>query len=266
MDAPQEADMREDVRAALVERLTAMADDELLLGHRDSEWTGHAPLLEEDIALANLAQDEIGHAQLWYELRGRLDGSDPDLLVFQREAEEFRSCRMVELPRFDWAFTMVRQFLFDAYEAELLARLRRSAWAPLAEAATKVAREELFHLRHSGLWFQRLTLGTDQSRARTLAALERLLPELPGLLAPAPYDLVLADHGHVPDPDELVSAVFARLQLAFEAADVPTAGLLEQRQRCLAPGSGRQVAGAERRALLAEMQEVARADPEAAAW
>lgn len=274
------APMREEVRGALVERLTAMADDELLLGHRDSEWTGHAPLLEEDIALANLAQDEIGHAQLWYELRGALDGSDPDRLVFQRAPEEYRSCRLVELPKGDWAFTMARQFIFDAYEAELVPRLTRSAWTPLAEAAAKVAREELFHLRHSGLWFERLALGTDESRTRLEAALQTALPELPGLLAPLKHDRVLVELGHLPDPAELTAAVYDRLERAFEAAEVATDLLRAQRARSrqaarsLAdataalndPGEERRTPGPERSELLADMQSVARADPGAQAW
>lgn len=262
MERGPEVEMREEVRSALIERLTAWADDELILGHRDSEWTGHAPMLEEDIALANLAQDELGHAQLWYELRSGLDGSDPDRLVFQRSAAEFLSCRMVELPKGDWAFTMTRQFLFDSYEAELLPRLRRSAWRPLAEAAAKVTREELFHLRHSGLWFERLALGTDESRRRLTSALAVLLPELPPLLAPLAQDAVLVGLGHLPDPEELASAVIERLRQAFEAAGVPTDGLS-------APGaepSGRREHGPELEELLSEMQSVARADQEAGSW
>jgi ring-1,2-phenylacetyl-CoA epoxidase subunit PaaC len=90
----------------LAGKLQGMADDELILGHRDSEWTGHAPILEEDIAFANIAR----HAILWLELVGQLSGSDPDRLVFFREASEYRNIQMVELPKGDWAFSMVRQF------------------------------------------------------------------------------------------------------------------------------------------------------------
>ena len=88
-----------------------MADDELILAHRNSEWTGHAPILEEDIAISNIAVDELGHATIWYGLLADITGDDPDRLAFFREATEFRNAQLVELPKGDWAFTIVRQFL-----------------------------------------------------------------------------------------------------------------------------------------------------------
>src|SRR5215471_16608308 len=141
---------------ALPTYLLALADDELLLGHRDSEWTGHAPILEEDIAFANLAQDEIGHAALWYGLLRNLDGSDPDRLIFFREPGAFRNAQLVELPKGDWAFSMLRQYLFDAAESVRLPLLAVSTHRPLAEAAAKIRPEELYHLRHTQAWIQRL--------------------------------------------------------------------------------------------------------------
>lgn len=249
------------VRRALVERLTALGDDELLLGHRDSEWTGHAPLLEEDIALANLAQDEIGHALLWYSLREGLDGSDPDDLAFRRDPEAFRSCRLVEMPRGDWAFTMLRQFVFDCYEAEALPRLCRSVYAPLAEVAAKAHREELFHLRHGGLWVKRLGLGTEEARSRSRAALHAIWPELGGLLAPLPGDALLAAEGYLPDWDTLASAVVRRVRDALGAA-----GIDPGHDPVLPAASTREESGQHRKELLATMQAVARADPEAASW
>ncbi|HEX7000761.1 MAG TPA: 1,2-phenylacetyl-CoA epoxidase subunit PaaC [Trueperaceae bacterium] len=252
--------MTADVTSALIARLTAMADDELLLGHRDSEWTGHGPLLEEDIALANLAQDEIGHAVLWYGARSQLDGADPDALAFARPAEDFLSCAFVEQPRGDWAFTLLRQFLFDTYEAEVLARLERSPHAPLAEAAAKARREELFHLRHTGMWVRRLGLGTEESRRRSLDALQVLWPLYHGLVAALPGDGVLVEAGVLPDWETLRGATFDRARTALVAAELdpgrdpdPTA-------------AERDVVREQRRELLATLQEVARQDPEAAAW
>jgi ring-1,2-phenylacetyl-CoA epoxidase subunit PaaC len=271
---PDATALRPDVREALIDRLTAMADDELVLGHRDAEWTGHGPILEEDIALANLAQDEIGHAMTWYGLRTELDGSDADRLVYFRDAPAYRNAWLVERPRGDWAFTMVRQFLFDTYEAELLSRLRESAHAPLAEAAAKVLREETFHLRHSGLWLERLARGTDESRARLAAATDVLWPLMPQLLAPLPGDPVLVETGIWPEPRALEDAVMARVRAAFAAVDVMLPAL-----PAFASDAGRIADGAAGRPadprsthpggladMLAKMQSVARADPGADGW
>jgi len=247
------------LRAALLDRLTAMADDELILGHRDSEWTGHAPILEEDIALANIAQDEIGHALLWLEARRQLDGSDPDVLAYSRPAGAWRNARLLELPRGDWAFTMLRQYLFDVYEAELLTRLKRSSHVPLAEGATKAALEEVFHLRHSSLWLRRLALGTDESRRRLEAALARAWPYLPQLWQPLAGDAELAGAGIVPDLAEVGDAAGGRIATALKELDLQTPDTPPN------PG-GRERHTEELVTLLIDMQSVTRADPAAESW
>ena len=122
--------------SALRDYLIALADDELLLGHRDSEWTGHAPILEEDIAFSNLAQDELGHALTWYTLAHQIGAPEPDRLAFLRDAGEFRNATLVELPRGDWAFTVVRQYLFDAAEHVRYAALASSAMRRSRKAIT----------------------------------------------------------------------------------------------------------------------------------
>ena len=142
--------------------LLAMADDELILGHRNSEWTGHAPILEEDIAFANIAIDEMGHARLWYELYGQRIGSAVDDLVFFRDPPDFRNVRLVELPRGDWAFSMLRQYLFDAFELARAEALLQSSYRPLAEMAAKIRQEERYHYRHSESWVRRMGLGTAE--------------------------------------------------------------------------------------------------------
>lgn len=182
----------------LVEKLTALADDEVVLAQRLSEWVAHAPILEEDIAIANLAQDELGHAKLYLELRRELDGSDPDELVFFRDPLEYQNAVLVELPKGDWAFTMVRQYLFDLYENLWLEEARKSAY-PLAEAAERILKEERFHLKHSALWVERLGLGTEESHARAQKALEALFPYAKQLFVPLPGEEELWAAGYVPD-------------------------------------------------------------------
>ncbi|WP_027482642.1 1,2-phenylacetyl-CoA epoxidase subunit PaaC [Deinococcus pimensis] len=250
-----------ELRLALVERLTALADDELILSHRDAEWVGHAPILEEDIALANIAQDELGHAGVWLSLRSALDGgSDPDTLAFRRGAHEYRCARLVELPRGDWAFTLTRQFLFDAHEAVWTDAARASTYAPLAEAVEKIVREERFHLQHTALWVERLGLGTEESRRRTQAALDELWPLAAQLFAPVPGEDALVAAGIVPDLAALRErwTTLVTAHLRKSGLNVPATPTQEP-----APRTEHTEHLAD---LLREMQEVASQEEEGVLW
>ncbi len=202
--------MEPQMRDALIERLAAMGDDELILAHRNSEWAGHAPILEVDIAFANIALDEFGHASIWYGLRCAMTGEDADRLVFFRNPGQYRNVQLVELPKGDWAFSMLRQYLFDAAEGVMLGHLKASAYRPLAEAAAKIATEELYHLRHTGLWLRRLGLGTEESHARTQAALDVLWPYARQLFVPLPGDEALGAAGSPPSPTRRCSGEAGR--------------------------------------------------------
>lgn len=160
----------------LVEYLIRHGDDRLVLGHRLSEWCGHAPILEEDIALGNIALDLIGQATSLLGLAGEQEGQgrDADALAFFREAVEFRNVQLVELPRGDFAVTIVRQFLFDAYDVLLTEALSRSAHAGLAGVMAKAHKEASYHARHSGEWVVRLGDGTAESHRRAQRALDDL--------------------------------------------------------------------------------------------
>jgi ring-1,2-phenylacetyl-CoA epoxidase subunit PaaC len=252
--------MNADLQHALCGRLLALGDDELILAHRNSEWAGHGPVLEEDIAFSNIALDEMGHAAVWYGLLADLSGGDPDQLVFFRFASEYRNVQMVELPKGDWAFSMLRQYLFDAYEQTVLEHLMGSSYRPLVEAAAKIRPEEMYHLRHTQLWVQRLGLGTEESNGRMQRALDILWPYARQLFAPLSDDYLLAENGMFPD--------LLPLRREWEATVVPFL------QECdlQVSGSGlpqRDVPRAEHTEhlmdLLNEMQAVARMDP-AAEW
>lgn len=184
--------------------LLALADDELILGHRDSEWCGHAPILEEDIAFANLALDEIGHANLWYGLLAEIEGLDslayPDQLIFFREPEDYRNIQMVELPNGDWAFTILRQYLFDTVELVRLEAMTQSRHAPLAGIAAKILKEERYHHRHTSAWVRRLALGTTESQHRMQKALNELWPYTREIFYPVENENALVSTGIVPDP------------------------------------------------------------------
>lgn len=192
-------DRQIDLESALSTYLLAMADDELILAHRDSQWTGHAPILEEDIAFSNIAQDEMGHASIWYGLLQQITGQDPDRLVFFRDAIDYRNAQIVELPNHDWAFSMLRQYLFDAFERVRLSYLQNSSYKPLAEAAIKVRQEELYHYRHTSNWVKRLGLGTEESNRRTQEALETLWGFTSQLFEPSEDDSLLLQTDYIPD-------------------------------------------------------------------
>lgn len=242
---------------SLVARLIAMADDELILAHRNSEWTGHAPILEEDIALANLAQDELGHATTVYGLVEELTGQTPDQLAFFREAADFRNVQLVELPKGDWAFTMLRQYLFDAYEHLLYEALTTSTYQPLADVVTKFRGEEMYHLRHSHVWVERLGLGTAESNGRMQAALDAIWPFTKQLFTPIDTDQALIDAGIFPDVSTLQSAWEAIIMPHIKSCNL---SIHTHKTMLMAP---RSTHSAYLTDLLSDMQQVARFDPEA---
>lgn len=194
----------------LSEYLLSLADDELVLGHRDSEWCGHAPILEEDIAFANLALDEIGHANLWYSLLAEIEGKDPlsypDQLVFFREAKDFRNIQLVELPNSDWAFSLLRQYIFDEAELVRLRALAKSQHASIAGVAGKVLKEELYHHRHTSAWVRRLSLGTSESQRRMQNALNQVWPYTGEIFLPIEGEEGPVKDGILPDSGELHGA------------------------------------------------------------
>ena len=206
------------VRQAVVDLLYRMADDELVIGHRNSEWTGHGPILEEDIAFSSMAQDEIGHARAYYEMLHQLGDADPDALAFGRKARQFRCASMTSLPKGDWAFTVVRQFLYDSAESVRLAALSDGTLVPLAQLARKLRGEEKYHLMHGRSWMLRLGSATDESHTRMQKALEELYAHALGLFEPVESDEPLARYGLCPTERELrtqwESAVFPTLSAA----------------------------------------------------
>lgn len=147
-----------------------------MLGHRLSEWCGHGPILEEDIALANIALDLIGQATLLLKLAGEVEGKgrSEDTLAYFREAIDYRNVQMLELPNGDYAFTIVRQFLFDVFSYHLLEELQKSANKELAGIAAKGFKEVRYHVRHSSEWVVRMGDGTEESHMRAQKALDHL--------------------------------------------------------------------------------------------
>jgi ring-1,2-phenylacetyl-CoA epoxidase subunit PaaC len=160
------------------QRLLEIADDELILGWRDSEWTGIAPSLEEDVAFSSIAQNEIGHARALYELAARELGTDADALAFDRDLSEYRSAQLVELRRLDWAQTIARHWLYECADEIRLAALKESDDADVSGLTAKMDREEAYHRIHAQMWADRLR---DEPRFRD--ALRELWPYALGVLS-----------------------------------------------------------------------------------
>ncbi len=173
----------------------SMADDELVLGHRDSEWTGHAPILEEDIAFSNIAQDEIGHALVWYTMYMELGGPSPDEMGFLREWKDFRCCHFVTYPRGDFAYTVVRQYLFDVAEQVRLQGLLSSSVDALRSVAEKLLREESYHLLHSQGLVERLGDATPESHERMQRAVTEAFPQALGIFEELEGESFLVEAG-----------------------------------------------------------------------
>jgi ring-1,2-phenylacetyl-CoA epoxidase subunit PaaC len=245
---------------ALLAYALRLGDDALVLGQRLAEWCGKAPVLEIDLALANLGLDLIGQATLLLGYVGEVEakGRDADRLAFHRDVMDFSNCLLVEQPNGDFARTIARQFLFSAWRAPLFEDLAASADPTLAAVAKKAAKETAYHLRFSGEWMGRLGDGTEESRRRLIDGLDwcwRFVDELfeadavsetlaAAGLAPAPGDLR-------PRFDATVDAVLAQARLERPAARRPVVG-------------GRAGRHSEHLGhLLAEMQFLPRAYPDA---
>lgn len=211
-------------REPLLRLILAMADDELVLGHRNSEWTGHAPILEEDIAFSNIAQDELGHSLVWFTLHEELTGQSPDALAFNRVWSDFTCCRFVAYPRGDFAYTVVRQYLFDEAEQVRLASFGSSSFTPFRDIAGKIVREEAYHLMHVTGLLSRLGDGTRESNRRMQDAVDAAFPQALGLFEKLDDEDQLIASGIFPGNDALRVEWEKRVVPALKAATltVPT--------------------------------------------
>jgi ring-1,2-phenylacetyl-CoA epoxidase subunit PaaC len=245
---------------ALGELLRSMADDEFVIGFSDSEWTGIAPLLEEDVAMSSLAQDELGHAAALYGLLGELTSTDPDALAYDREPEEYRHCRLLDHGRGDWAMTIARRFLYDSADVIRLEALVDGSWAQLSELVGKLIREERYHRMHAGAWLDRLARNPGEPRERLLAALETLGPDAGTIFTLLPGEPALIEDGILAAPMvELEERWRASIAPVFATLDLPMPPAARDPER------GRLDHGEAFRWLWGEFTSVRRADP-GATW
>lgn len=203
--------------------LLAYGDDELILGHRLSEWTGWVPFVEEDLALSSIAQDEIAHARAYLQIASDLTGSDLDALALGRGVEGYRHAVLCERPNRDFAFTIARQWLYDSADAVRVAALQGSSFEAVAHLANVLALEERYHLEHTNGWFARLANGPVDGRHRFASALASALPEALALFEPLPSEDALRADGTLPrSHDEMRAEWLAGVRAALDGAGLQT--------------------------------------------
>jgi ring-1,2-phenylacetyl-CoA epoxidase subunit PaaC len=245
---------------ALKDLLYKMADDQLILGHRNSEWTGMGPLLEEDIAFSSMAQDKIGQSLALFTLLQQLGEQEPDTVAFTRNANQFHNCILVELPNGEYDFSLIRHFLYDTAESIRFELLSSSSYEPLAQLARKVRGELRYHTLHANTWIQQLGSATEESISRLQKSLNTLIPYALGIFEESPFEQELISSGVFAGEQKLrdrwrekVEQVISKTQLRLPEWQGVTPIL-----------GGRQGKHTEHlQPLLNEMSEVFRIDPTA---
>lgn len=173
---------------ALKELLYKIADDQLILGHRNSEWTGFGPLLEEDIAFSSMAQDKIGQSHALYQMLQTLGEREPDTVAFTRNASQFHNCILTELPNGEYDFSLIRHFLYDTAEAIRFEMLSESSYQPLADISKKIRAELRYHTLHANTWMKQLGSATEESISRLQNSLNIAMPYALGMFEESPYE------------------------------------------------------------------------------
>jgi ring-1,2-phenylacetyl-CoA epoxidase subunit PaaC len=246
-------------KEAIKDLLYKMADDALIIGHRNSEWTGIGPMLEEDLAFASMAQDKIGHAQALYQISHDVFGDkDPDTIAFHREEKEFKCCQLVELPIGEYDFSLVRHFLFDHAELIRYEMLTTSTFQPLAQLARKVKGEIKYHVMHADSFLKQLAKGTEESHARMQSALNYAMPFALGIFEKSEYEDVIIKEGVFAGEDNLKEKWLEKMTAIVTAAGLTLPNVSESN---IIYGGRKGYHSKYLEPLLDEMTEVTRSDP-----
>jgi ring-1,2-phenylacetyl-CoA epoxidase subunit PaaC len=245
-----------------------LADNALVLGHRNSEWAGHGPILEQDIAISNIALDLLGQARNFYQYAAQLAGTDnnekevtEDTLAYLRDSHEFKNCLLVEQPNGDWGKTILRQFFFSTYQFYLYQQLQHSKDETLAAIAAKALKEVTYHARWSAEWVIRLGDGTDESHSRMVNAMEDLWKFTGEFFQPAAFESELVRHGIAVDSAALQSSWNEKVNAVLEEATLSDED--GKRQKAWMQTGGKDGRHTEHLGfLLAEMQYLQRVYPD----
>jgi ring-1,2-phenylacetyl-CoA epoxidase subunit PaaC len=254
----------------LIDYTLHLADDALILGHRNSEWCGHGPALEQDIAITNLALDLIGQARNFYQYAAQLInetspssggdkgevGASEDTLAYLRDRHEFKNCLLSEQPNGDWAKTILRQFFFSVYQYFLYEALKESKDSQLAAIAEKSLKEVTYHLRWASEWVIRLGDGTEESHERMLKAVDELWPYAGELLEATSYEQLAGKEGFGVDPSSLKTKWEEKVKEIFIEATLRYPGIVSME------GGGKEGHHTEHLSnILADLQFMQRAYP-----
>ena len=249
---------------AIKDLLLKMADDALIIGHRNSEWTGIGPILEEDLAFSSMAQDKIGHAQALYNILHETFGeADADTLAFKREEKDFKCCQFVEQPIGEYDFSIVRQFLFDHAELIRYDMLAQSSFQKVAQLAKKVKGEIKYHVMHADIFVKQLSQGTEESKARMQSSLNYAWHLALGIFEKGEFEGELVSENIFAGEDELKKRWLEKITPILEAAGLKVP-LTEDSK--IVYGGRKGFHSEYLKPLLDEMCEVVRSDEATAEW
>ncbi|WP_187263814.1 1,2-phenylacetyl-CoA epoxidase subunit PaaC [Pontibacter beigongshangensis] len=245
---------------AIKDLLYKIADDQLILGHRNSEWTGLGPILEEDIAFSSMAQDKIGHSLAFYTLLHELGEAEPDLLAFSRSATQFHNSQFTELPNGEFDYSLIRHFLYDNAEAIRFEKLSHSGYEPIAKVATKLKGEIKYHVLHANTWIRNLGSSTEEAISRLQNSLNSLMPYALGMFELSVYEQVLIDTGIYAGEEAIKEEWLTRIQQVLASTELTMPDIPSQTPML----GGRYGTHTKHlQPLLNEMAEVIKIDPTA---
>ncbi|MCP3772771.1 phenylacetate-CoA oxygenase subunit PaaC [Paenibacillus sp. MZ04-78.2] len=270
-DTPEAAQKDKPYLDALTELLFQLADDDHLNGHRGSEWIGLGPHIEEDVAFASISQDTMGHAVMYYDMLEELGAGKSDELAQLRKPEDYRNATLVERengaghyrdnPDFDWAYAIIRNYIYGVFKKFRLDALEQSSYAPLAETAKKIKREQFYHLYHWEVWIDQLAHSTDEARERLNQAVAKTWTDLASLFDLGPKADQITGFGLLVSSETIKHRFMGKLKEKLDKA-----GLIWPGEPPAVPASGREGRHSdELLQALNEIGEVYRLDP-AATW
>lgn len=245
---------------ALKELLYKIADDQLIIGHRNSEWTGIGPLLEEDIAFSSMAQDKLGHSLQMYTLLHELGESGPDTVAFTRNSSQFHNCQFVELPIGEYDFSLIRHFLFDYAEAIRFTMLSESSYTPLAQLSKKISGEIRYHDLHARTWITQLGSSTDEAIEKLQKSLDFAFPYALGIFEKSTFESELIAENIFKGEEELKNRWLEKISETLKKTN-----LILPDMKLVTPVMGGRVGKHTEhlQPLLDEMTEVVKIDPSA---